>query len=302
MKTVLLAGLDNLVFTAADLLNPKEYKLTGFGTPIREAWNIYDAEGNIRSDLEALGEMPVMPIEACASFEPELIVLVADNDEEDESLKYLLFSTNFQGEVVSLREITKGFSARTAALRKLAWRLDSLGVEGAAADLGCGHGEISWQMNALMPERKLYLFDTFTGYDARDIARERELGNETVREGDYGFSPRELEILEERMLSRMPYAEQVVLRAGWSPETALELEDETYALVHIDTGLYQPTYAGIQYFFPRLARGGVILLAGYESGRSTSIRQAVQDLEEQYGAFLILPLCDLDGTVMIVRP
>jgi len=298
MKTVIIAGLDNLAFTAADLLDPKEYKLIGFGTPIRAAWNVYDEAGNI---LDTIDDMPVMPVEAVASFDPELIVLAADNDEDDEKLKYQLFSADYQGEVVSLREFYKGFSLKTAAIRKLAWRLDSLGVEGAAADLGCYRGDVSWQMNALMPDRKLYLFDTFTGYDPRDIAREQEMGLSEAKTGEYAMSPLELKSFEDRLLGRMPYEEQVTIVKGWFPETAFDLED-TFALVHIDTGLYQPTYTGLQYFFPRMAKGGVILVSGYENGRSRSVRQAVDDLEAEYGAFLITPLCDIDGTIMITRP
>ncbi len=73
-------------------------------------------------------------------------------------------------------------------------------------------------------------------------------------------------------------------------------------MVHIDTGLYNPTYSGIQYFFSRLSRGGVIVLSGYEDGKRSGVRQAVHDLEERYGAFMITPLCDMDGTVLISKP
>ena len=295
---MIIAGIDNLAFTAADLLDPREYKLIGFGTPIRAAWNVYDESGNILDNIE---DMPVMPLEAVASFDPELIVLAADNDEDDEKLKYQLFSADYQGEVVSLREFYKGFSLKTAAIRKLAWRLDSLGIEGSAADLGCYRGDVSWQMNALMPDRKLYLFDTFTGYDNRDIVKERELGLSDAKAGEFALSPLELKSFEDRLLGRMPYEEQVTIVKGWFPETAFDLED-TFALVHIDTGLYQPTYTGLQYFFPRMEKGGVILVSGYENGRSRSVRQAVDDLEAEYGAFLITPLCDIDGTIMITRP
>ena len=162
--------------------------------------------------------------------------------------------------------------------------------------------DISWQMNAMMPERKLYLFDTFTGYDERDIAKEQELRLSDAKPGEYSLSRNEQDHLNERILGRMPYAEQVELRPGWFPETAFELEHEKYALVHIDTGLYAPTYSGIQYFFPRLSKGGVILVSGYTDGKSQSVCQAVRDLEAEYGAFLITPLCDIDGTIMIMRP
>ena len=299
MKTAILAGPDNLVFFATDLINPAGLKLIGYASPIEQAWNIYDAHGNVREDLE---EMPVMPLEAAVGLEPDVVVLAASNREDEEQFKYAIVRTGYRGEVISLCELQQSFSPKTAALRKLAWRLDELGVEGAAADLGAGHGDISWQMNALMPARKLYLFETFTGYDERDVQKEHALGLSDVRVGDHSFTLHELERAEERILERMPYPEQVRIANGWFPETAYDLEDEHYALVHIDTGLYNPTYAGIQYFFSRLSKGGVIVLSGYEDGKTQSVRRAVDDLEKHYGAFLILPLCDLDGTVMIVRP
>lgn len=299
MKTAVLAGADNLVFTAADLLNPKKLKLVGFATTMEQAWNIYDEEKNVR---EAIEELPVMPMEAAVALEPDCIVLASGSAEDDEALKYMIYRAHFRGDVVSLFDFFQEFSLKTAAIRKLVWRMERMGIAGAAADLGAYRGDLSWQLNALMPERKLYLFDTFTGYDARDIEKEQELCLSDARAGDYSLSSRELANLKERILSRMPYRENVEIRAGWFPETAFDLEDERYALVHIDTGLYQPTYAGIQYFFPRLSRGGVLVVSGYEHGKSMAVRQAIDDLEETYGAFLITPVSDPEGTIIITHP
>lgn len=256
----------------------------------------------IKENIAEMDKMPVMPLEAAAGYEPDLMLLVSADAEDDQTLKYIVYRADFRGEVMSLFDFFKEFSPKTAVLRKLAWRLNNLGVEGAAADLGAYRGDISWQMNALMPERKLYLFGTFTGYDARDIKKEEELKLSDAKAGEYAFTPKEYEKLDELILGRMPYKDQVVIKKGWFPQTAFDLEDEKYALVHMDTGLYNPTYSGIQYFFPRMSRGGVILLSGYEDGKKSGVRMAVEDLEARYGAFLITPLGDLEGTVVIVHP
>lgn len=299
MKTVILAGLDNLVFAMTDVLNPKNMKLVGIASEIKEAWNIYDEDGTL---LEEIKELPIMPLETAVTYESDCMVLVAGNKEDEEALKYMVYRTGYQGEVRSLFDISEEFALKTSVLRRVSRRLDELGVEGAIADLGAYRGDISWQLNAMMPERKLYLFDTFTGYDERDIAKEQQLQLSEAQAGTYSLSSNELEHLNERILGRMPYADMVEIRSGWFPETAFDLEDEKYAMVHIDTGLYAPTYSGIQYFFPRMSKGGVILVSGYTNGKSQSVCQAVRDLEEKYGAFLIAPLCDIDGTIMIMRP
>lgn len=299
MKTVILVGLDNFVFSAADILNPKELKLIGYATTLEQAWNIYDEDKKVKPNIE---EMPIMPIEVAIGCEPDLMILTASNEEENESLKYMIYRTNYRGEVTSLLDVYKGFSIKTAAIRKISWRLNELGVAGSVADLGAYRGDISWQLNALMPERKLYLFDTFRGYDERDIAKEQELQLSDSKVGEYSFTLKEQQDLEETLLGRMPYRDNVIIKKGWFPQTANDLEEETYALVYIDTGLYLPTYAGLQYFFPRMSRGGTIIVSGYEDGKKLSVRKAIRDLEDQYGAFLITPLCDLDGTIMITRP
>ena len=39
---------------------------------------------------------------------------------------------------------------------------------------------------------------------------------------------------------------------GWFPETAFDIEDETFCLVCMDACLYRPTLAGLEFFFPRM--------------------------------------------------
>ena len=214
MKTVILAGLDNLVFAMTDVLNPKNMKLVGIASEIKEAWNIYDEDGTL---LEEIKELPIMPLETAVTYESDCMVLVADNKEDEEALKYMVYRTGYQGEVLSLFDISEEFALKTSVLRRVSRRLDELGVEGAIADLGAYRGDISWQMNAMMPERKLYLFDTFTGYDERDVAKEQQLQLSEAQAGTYSLSNNELEHLNERILGRMPYADMVELRPGWFP-------------------------------------------------------------------------------------
>ena len=299
MKTVILAGLDNLVFSAVDMINPEDNRIVGIATEIREAWNVYDENGEIKASID---ELPIMPLAAAVEFEPDTIITVAASEDDEKALTHLVIRTGYRGEVMSLFSLSKTISLKTAAIRRLSRRLDELGVEGAAADLGAWYGDISWQINAMMPDRKLYLFDTFSGYDRRDTDIEKEKGLSKAQSGDYAPTEYGKEHFRDRLMSRLPHPEKVDIREGWFPETAYDLEDEKYAFVHIDTGLYQPTYSGIQYFFPRMNRGGVILVSGYTDGKTQSVYRAVRDLEEKYGAFLIIPLSDEEGSIVIVKP
>ena len=268
MKTVILAGQDNLVFSAADMINPQELKLVGYAVPMEEAWNIYDEKGKV---LEDISDMPIMPLAAAVEFEPDMIITACGSPEDEEKTRFDLYRMSFTGEVFSLHEFFEKVSLKTSAIRKLAWRMAELGMEGAIADFGCGYGDISWQMNAMMPDRKLYLFDS-------------QMHN------------------VDRLAGRMPYPEMVEIRQGRFPDTAMDVEDEKYALVHMNESDHDTVTRGIQYFYPRLVKGGMIILSRYEDGKSLDVRQAVADLEAKHGAFLIVPLAGLDGAVVIIRP
>ena len=294
MKSVIIIGDSNLMYSAADLINPKEMKLIGFGDTRSTSWNVLDEEGNIKDTIEG---MPIMPIDLVPSLEPDVVAVAAIDEQHNTALKYMIYRAGFMGDVIFFHDLANQLSVRVSALRRLAYRLNYLGVDGAVADLGCYKGDTSWQLNALMPDRKLYLFDTFDGFDPRDVAKEEELqcSKATAFQYHYKYD-------EEKLLGRLPHPEQAVIKKGWFPETALDMEDEKFALVHMDACLYNPTLAGLEFFFPRMSQGGVIILCGYENDDFAGVRKAVEDLEEKFGAFLMLPLGDLTGTVMIVHP
>lgn len=50
------------------------------------------------------------------------------------------------------------------------------------------------------------------------------------------------------------------LYRGWIPERFHEVAHQTFAFVHIDVDLYEPTRDSLEFFYPRMAAAGVILL------------------------------------------
>lgn len=295
MKTVVILEAEHLGIPVSDLLNPKEMKLIGIGNSYPDTWNVFEnAEtGELKEQIEG---MPVMPVDLAVSLQPDILVIAATDPEKSHALQYMALRAGFENDIRFIETMRSEFSVQCAVLRRLTRRLDMLGIPGSAAELGCGKGDISWQLNVLMPERKLYLFDTMEGFDARDIAKEQLLNCSAAEVGQDG------KVKEEQLMARMPLPHQVILKKGWFPETAFALEDEKFALVFMDACLYQPTFTGLEFFFLRMNQGGVIILSGYESTIYGGVHKAVEDMEAKYGAFLILPLGDLQGSVMIVHP
>ena len=160
-------------------------------------------------------------------------------------------------------------------------------VPGAAAELGVFRGEFAAAMNALLPERKLFLFDTFTGFDPEENAPE-------------GLAAAHENASAETVLQRLPHVENAVVRAGLFPETAAGLEDETFALVSLDADLEESTLAGLRWFVPRMAEGGYLLLHDWNHPGLPGVRTAVERYEAETGQRLRgVPLCDITGSFII---
>jgi hypothetical protein len=63
----------------------------------------------------------------------------------------------------------------------------------------------------------------------------------------------------QRALARFP---GISYGAGWIPH-AFPSDERRYRFVHVDVDLYHPTKASLEYFWPRLARGGVMVCDDY---------------------------------------
>ena len=165
-------------------------------------------------------------------------------------------------------------------------------VIGAVAELGVYRGRFAKKINEAFPNRKLYLFDTFEGFDQRDV--EKELSNE-YSTASVDLSDTSVEIV----LDQMPYKDLCIIKKGFFPETALNL-DEKFAFVSIDTDLYQPIYDGLKYFYPRLSRGGYIFIHDYNNHEFKGSKQAVKDFcnENKISYF---PLSDYAGSAIISK-
>jgi len=176
---------------------------------------------------------------------------------------------------------------RVRTLEAISRELD--GVSGAAAELGVYRGGFARCLSALLPERTLYLFDTFTGFDAAEAAREGR-----------GFTAAHENTSIERVRSLLPHPEKAVFRPGLFPAMAAGLEKERFCLVSLDVDLEESTLAGLRFFLPRLSPGGYLLLHDCLSPLLPGVREALRRYETESGRRLHkVPLCDINGTVVI---
>ncbi len=141
------------------------------------------------------------------------------------------------------------------------------GLEGACAEVGVCSGDFAKEINRVFPDKALYLFDTFDGFDIRDLQREQEINTNYsaleswIADGSMDFSGKQAD----KVYNRMPYKNNVTMKKGFFPETFDLSEELRFLFVNLDTDLYQPIKDGLEIFYPRMVKGGVILIHDYFS-------------------------------------
>lgn len=160
--------------------------------------------------------------------------------------------------------------ARIECLRNIRELLDEEGISGQCAELGVYQGDFAKEINKIFYDRKLYLFDTFEGFTDSDCRSEMSRGYTDCNKKGY-FS----NTTEKLVMDKMKYKENVKICKGFFPHSANDIE-ERWCFVNLDADLYEPTLAGLEYFYPRMQRGGIILIHDYFSKAFYGVRDAVK--------------------------
>lgn len=170
-------------------------------------------------------------------------------------------------------------------------RVKKNSIKGAFAELGVYKGDSAFLLHQMDGSRTFHLFDTFEGFQPDDLKQE------TGKAATYttsNFADTSIEKVKKRLSDP-----EFIFHQGTFPESAKGLENKQYALVSMDADLYNPTKAGLEYFYPRLSPGGVIIVHDYNPDWP-GIMKAVDDFASTIPV-PIVPVADVDSSVMIFK-
>ncbi len=168
-------------------------------------------------------------------------------------------------------------------------------VRGDVAEFGVYRGEFAQYINVAFPDKTLYLFDSFEGFDGNEIKKEISNNNSTEIIADI-FKETNIDIVMEKMC----YPQNVYIKKGFFPDSLDGLET-SFAFVSIDADYEESIYQGLKYFYPRLNAGGYIFLHDYNT-YFNGPKEAVYRYEKD-NALIInkVPICDKNGTLIITK-
>lgn len=181
---------------------------------------------------------------------------------------------------------------RLATLELVANEIHEKNLPGNVAEVGVYKGKFAKYINQYFPSKRLYLFDTFEGFDKKDVQTEKKLG---FNDATQDFSNTSVDLV----LKNMPFPKQCVIKKGFFPETTAGIED-SFVFVSLDTDLYEPIYQGLIYFYPRMVKGGYIFVHDVNNESYKGAAKAVDEFSSQQG-ISFLPIPDSCGSVVFIK-
>ena len=167
-------------------------------------------------------------------------------------------------------------------------------VKGEIAELGVYKGETARLIHHYLPERFLNLFDTFEEFVKNDILKE----NDQIRNSESVNHFKDTSI--DSVLSFIDSKNSNVrVFQGYFPDSVdKKLEHTTFAFVHLDADLYEPTRNGLEFFYPRVSSGGIILIHDYNAW--PGCRKAVDEFFRTKKEFPIA-MPDKSGSAIVIK-
>ncbi len=175
---------------------------------------------------------------------------------------------------------------RLATLELLCRQVEQL--PGAAAELGVYKGYFARCINTLLPQKRLYLFDSFQGFAA-------EAGASASFQGAHEHTA------VEAVLAIQPHPEWVIVKPGFFPASLEGLEAQ-FCLVSLDVDFENTTLEGLRYFWPRLVPGGFLMLHDWGNPKLPGVARALERYQEELGTILpAVPLPDISGSLVLCK-
>jgi O-methyltransferase len=208
--------------------------------------------------------------------------------------KKKIFISNSLSFLQRKRKIDKNYFdyIRLATLELVSHEIDRKNLEGSVAELGVYKGKFAKYINQYFPQRSFYLFDTFEGFDNRDIISEKE---NKFSSGEQDFSDTSVE----SVLRLMPHAEKCLPIKGFFPESAKDI-NANFVFVSIDADLFKPIYNGLLFFYPKLVTGGYIFVHDFNNDNYKGARKAVEQFCSETN-ISFTPIPDSAGSVIISK-
>jgi len=203
----------------------------------------------------------------------------------------VLKDASFQRSIDMVRPYTLSDTARLANLWQLC-RMSS--PRGAILEAGAFRGGVSLHLHNAAPERKIYLCDTFEGFN--QLPMDRELDRRFLPRGshDTGFAETSKEAVYALMARHTSNFELI---DGCFPTSCAGHQLDALSFVHMDFDLYKSILDSLIFLNDKMIEKSVIIIDDYMRS-SEGVVKAVKDFVARTGDWIAFPIYPGQGLLI----
>lgn len=156
-------------------------------------------------------------------------------------------------------------------------------IEGDIAEVGSYRGASGKIICEAKGDKVFHMFDTFEGLPELTKEDDKDL----FFKGQFGSSL-------EMVTNYLKAYKNVHLYKGLFPGTSDPIKDKRFSFVHLDVDLHEPTALSLDFFYPRMNKGGIILSHDYVN--AIGVKKAF----DEFFADKPEPVIEMSGTQCLI--
>ncbi|MBU1036492.1 TylF/MycF family methyltransferase [Patescibacteria group bacterium] len=159
---------------------------------------------------------------------------------------------------------------------------------GEVAEFGVYKGGTAKLIAEIFKEENkiIYLFDTFSGMPETD--KDIDLH----QQGDFA------DVSLKEVKNYLKNYNNLEFCEGYFPEITLGLKDKKFCFVYIDVDIYKSIKDGLEFFYNRMVKGGVIVIDDYEGKNCPGVKKAIDIfIEGKY----IYPIITTEAQCILIK-
>lgn len=142
-------------------------------------------------------------------------------------------------------------------------------LDGDVADAGVWEGGSTYILASVLADKIIHAFDSWDGLPEPTKEDLVELDEQPMQRG-WGKCNPPKELLKK-------FGDRVVLHKGWFCDTLDVVSDKKFCLVHIDCDQYRSVKECVEFFYPRMVKGGIMIFDDYGFVLTPGATKAVDD-------------------------
>ena len=163
-------------------------------------------------------------------------------------------------------------------------------LKGDAIEIGCWKGGVSLLISKVLKNSTTYVCDTFCGVvkvTTIDTKYQKGMHSDTSQE------------IVEKLFNENKISNYKILKGVFPEKVSNNISQKKFKFAHIDTDTYKSTLESIKFLWPKIVKGGVVVIDDYGVFDNKGIKKIIEEDLKNFNKIFTVRL--LSGQALLIK-